>query len=90
MTSAFAREAAHVRDVGYLSAADIARATGVTETTVRAWLHGSSSPSGVRAKRLVELSAVVERLARLVQPAYIPVWMRRPVRRDTARCDRVR
>ena len=62
-----------------ISAADIARATGANETTVRAWLRGSRSPSGARAERLAELSAIVERLARVMQPTYVPVWMRKPV-----------
>jgi transcriptional regulator with XRE-family HTH domain len=79
MSTAFATEAAHVRAIGHLSAADIARATGTNETTVRAWLRGSRSPSGVRAERLAELSSIVERLARLMEPAYVPVWMRKPV-----------
>jgi transcriptional regulator with XRE-family HTH domain len=79
MTTAFASEAAHVQQIGHLSAADIARATGTNETTVRAWLRGSRSPSGVRAERLAELSSIVERLARVMEPAYVPVWMRKPV-----------
>jgi hypothetical protein len=32
----------------------------------------------VRAERLVELSALVERLMRVIDPAYIPVWLRKP------------
>lgn len=78
MPTAFAGEAAHVREVGHLSVADIARATGADESTVRAWLRESQSPSGVRAERLAELSALVERLARTINPEYIPVWMRKP------------
>ena len=46
MATAFAGEAAHVKDIGHLSAPDIARATGADETTVRAWLRGTRSPSG--------------------------------------------
>ena len=46
---------------------------------MRAWLRGDRSPSGARAERLAELSAIVERLARVMQPAYVPVWMRKPV-----------
>ena len=79
MATAFASEAAHIQKIGHLSAADIARATGANETTVRAWLRGSRSPSGARAERLAELSAIVERLARVMQPTYVPVWMRKPV-----------
>ncbi len=36
-------------------------------------------PTGGRAERLAELSAIVERLARVVDPDYIPVWLRKPV-----------
>jgi transcriptional regulator with XRE-family HTH domain len=79
MATAFAIEAAHIQQTGHLSVADLARATGADETTVRAWLRGSRSPSGARAERLAELSSIVERLARVMRPDYIPVWMRKPV-----------
>lgn len=79
MTTAFASEAAHVREIGRLSAADIARATGADESTVRAWLRDNQSPSGQRAERLAELGAIVERLALVMDPDYIPVWMRKPI-----------
>jgi hypothetical protein len=46
---------------------------------VRAWLRGSRSPSGVRAERLAELSSLVERLARVMESSYVPVWLRKPV-----------
>jgi transcriptional regulator with XRE-family HTH domain len=74
----FASEAAYVRKTGYLTTADIARATQVNDSTVRAWLNETRSPSGDRAERLAELSAIVERLARVIDPHYIPVWLRKP------------
>jgi hypothetical protein len=79
MATAFASEAAHIQQIGHLTVADIARATGANETTVRAWLRDDRSPSGTYAERLVELSSIVERLVRLMQPTYVPVWMRKPV-----------
>jgi transcriptional regulator with XRE-family HTH domain len=79
MATAFAIEAAHIQETGHLSVADLARAAGANETTVRAWLRGSRSPSGVRAERLAELSSIVERLARVMEPSYVPVWLRKPV-----------
>lgn len=78
MATGFAAEAAHIRDVGMLPVADIARATGADDSTVRAWLAESRSPSGERAERLAELSAVVERLVRVIRPDYAQVWMRKP------------
>lgn len=73
------REAAYVNDVAKLSDADLARATGAAQSTSRAWLNGSRSPTGERAERLIELSALVERLERLMEPDYITIWLRRPV-----------
>ena len=77
--SPFIREAAFVNDVGRLSDADIARATGAASSTVRAWLAGTRAPTGLRAERLVELSALIERLTRVMDPGYITVWLRKPV-----------
>ena len=79
MATAFASEAAHIAETGHLSVPDIARATGAHETTVRAWLRDDRSPSGEHAERLAELSAIVERLVRVMKPTYVPVWMRKPI-----------
>ena len=79
MSTAFASEAAHIQEIAHLSVAEIARGTGADETTVRAWLRNDRSPSGTYAERLAELSSIVERLVRLMQPEFVPVWMRKPV-----------
>jgi transcriptional regulator with XRE-family HTH domain len=79
MATAYAYEAIHVHDIGHLTDRDIARATGAAPSTVREWLTGRSAPSGSRAMRLVELSSIVERLARVIRPTYIPVWLNKPV-----------
>lgn len=79
MSFAYAEEAVHVHDTGHLSDRDIARATGAAPSTVREWLARRSAPTGVRAERLVELSSIVERLARVIRPTYIPVWLNKPV-----------
>jgi len=80
MATAFASEAARIKELGQLSVRDIARATGANETTVRAWLRDENrSPAGDHAERLAELSSIVERLVQVMQPSYVPVWMRKPV-----------
>lgn len=79
MTTAYADEAIHVHDLGHLSDREIARATGAAPSTVREWLARRSAPSGVRAERLAELSSLVERLARVIRPTYIPVWLNKPI-----------
>jgi hypothetical protein len=79
MGTAFAGEAARIHEISHLSPADIARATGADETTVRAWIREDRSPSGARAERLAELSAIVDRLVRDIAPEYVPVWMRKPL-----------
>jgi len=78
-TMVYADEARYVRKVGHLSDRDIARATGAGVSTVGAWLRRTREPGGQRAERLVELSAIVERLARVVEAEYIPVWLNKPV-----------
>jgi len=80
MTSAFAQEAVYVHEAAKLNGIDIARATGVADSTARAWLAGTRSPSRSHAaERLIELSAIVERLVRLMDPDYIAVWLRKPI-----------
>lgn len=75
----YAREASRVHDIAGLTDADIARATGAAPSTARAWLAGTRNPTGERADRLIELSALVERLQRVMDSSYIPVWLRRPI-----------
>ncbi len=79
MATAFAGEAAYIRELGHLEVPDIARATGANETTVRAWLRETRSPSGARAERLAELSSIVERLVCVMEATYVPVWVRKPI-----------
>jgi transcriptional regulator with XRE-family HTH domain len=74
----FAGEAARIREIGHLTTADIARATGAGDSTVRAWLSKTRSPSGERAERLAELSSLVERLAQVMEGSSIAVWLRTP------------
>jgi uncharacterized protein (DUF2384 family) len=73
------REAVYLHEIARLTDSDIARATGVARSTARAWLAHTRSPTGERAERLIELSALVERLARVMEPSYIAVWLRKPV-----------
>jgi len=72
-------EAKRVRDVAHLSDTLIAKATGARPSTVRDWFNDRSSPTGSRAERLIELSEMMDRLARVMQPEYIPIWLQRPV-----------
>jgi uncharacterized protein (DUF2384 family) len=73
------REAVYLHEIAQLTDADIARATGVARSTARAWLAHTRTPTGERAERLIELSALVERLARVMEPSYIAIWLRKPV-----------
>jgi transcriptional regulator with XRE-family HTH domain len=72
-------EASRLHEEAGLSDGDVARATGAAQSTARSWLNGSRSPTGERAERLIELSALVERLERLIDPDYISIWLRKPV-----------
>src|SRR4051812_8897215 len=79
MQPAFAEEAAHIQSIGHLSVADIARATGANQTSVRAWLRAERSPTGRHAERLTELFSIVERAVQVMSPTYAPVWLRKPI-----------
>jgi hypothetical protein len=80
MVTAFTQAALQVQVLGNLHAPDIARATGVAPSTARAWLARTRSPGrGQAAERLIELYALVERLAKVMDPGFIPVWLRMPV-----------
>jgi transcriptional regulator with XRE-family HTH domain len=79
MSLAYADEAMRIRRMAPLTERDIARATGAGVSTVSAWLHRTRAPRGQRADRLVELSALVERLAAVLEPDYVPVWLNRPL-----------
>lgn len=72
-------EAQRVHDLAGLSDRLIATATGAKPSTVRGWLAGRSEPTGVRAQRLIELSEMVGRLARVLRSESIALWLQRPV-----------
>src|ERR671923_2662310 len=79
VTTAFAEEAVRIHEAGHLSDRQIARATGAAPSTVRGWLNGRSAPTGSRAERVAELSALVARLTRVIDAEYVPVWMTKPI-----------
>jgi hypothetical protein len=72
-------DAQRVHDMAGLSDRMIAAATGAKPSTVRGWLAGRSEPTGARAERLIELAEMIKRLALVVQPESIPVWLQRPI-----------
>lgn len=75
----YATEVRRVRAAG-LETADIAAATGSDPTTVVAWMASRRSPTGERRIRLIDLSAIVERLREVMDPGYVPIWLNKPVR----------
>jgi uncharacterized protein (DUF2384 family) len=81
MSVAYLDEVEKIKALAPLTDADIARATGSSPGTVAAWRAHRQVPRGARALRLVELSALVERLAGIVEADYIPVWLNKPVPR---------
>lgn len=65
----------------------IASATGARPSTV---LNGRSAPTGSRADRLIELAEMTDRLARVMDPGHIAVWLNRPLQvlDDDSTCSR--
>ena len=73
------REVVRIQWEGGLTDRLIARATGAALNAVREWLALRGQPSGVRAERIAELGSIVERLVRVIEPDYIPVWLNKPI-----------
>jgi uncharacterized protein (DUF2384 family) len=79
MATAFAEEVVRIHEVAHLSDSQIARAVGAAPSTVRDWFARRTSPTGKRAERVAELAEIVDRLSRVIEPEYIPVWLSRPI-----------
>jgi uncharacterized protein (DUF2384 family) len=79
MATAYVDEAMRIRSEGGLNDEMIARATGAARSTVRDWLARRSAPTGLRAERVGELAAIVDRLPRVMRADYIPVWLAKPI-----------
>lgn len=76
-----AAEIERVSQLGNLTASHLAAATGGDPSSARRWLRGSRTPSGVHATRALELIALVERLAYVMDATFIPVWLLKPIAR---------
>jgi hypothetical protein len=79
MATAFAAEAIRIHETAHLSDRQIGLAVGAAPSTVRGWFARRSSPTGKRAERVAELAEIVDRLGRVIEPDYIPVWLSRPI-----------
>ena len=79
MAVAFAQEVIRIHEVGQLSDVQIGKAVGAAPSTVRDWFARRSSPTGTRAERVAELAEIVDRLARVIDADYIPVWLSKPI-----------
>ena len=79
--ASLAAEIARVGELGHLSAAHLAAATGGDPSSARRWLRGTRAPSGEHAVRALELTSVVERLAQVMHADYIPIWLIKPIER---------
>ena len=74
-------EIVRVSRLGNLSASHLAEATGGDPSSAWRWLRGERTPSGEHATRALELEALVERLAHVMEATYIPVWLIKPIER---------
>jgi hypothetical protein len=79
--TSLAEEIARVSRLGNLTAAHLADATGGDPSSARRWRSGSRAPAGEHATRALELTALVERLAQVMDTSYIPIWLIKPIAR---------
>jgi uncharacterized protein (DUF2384 family) len=77
--TAHAQEAGRLHDESGLNDELMARATGAARSTVRDWFAQRSSPTGIRAERVGELASIVDRLQRIMDTGYIPLWLTKPI-----------
>jgi len=76
--SVFADEVRRVQRLG-VGTTDIAVAVGAQPATVNAWARAARRPTGAKRERFMELVALVDRLQRVMQPRYVPLWLLKPV-----------
>ena len=76
--SVFADEVRRVQRLG-VGTGDIAVAVGAQPATVAAWARATRRPTGAKRERFMELVALVDRLERVMQPRYVPLWLLKPV-----------
>lgn len=79
--ASLSEEIARVSQLGNLTARHLAEATGGDPSSARRWLQGTRTPSGEHATRALELTALVERLAQVMDTRYIPIWLIKPIAR---------
>lgn len=79
--ASLATEIARAAKLGHLTAAHLSGATGGDPSSARRWLRGTQVPTGTHAARALELTSLVERLAQVMQPTYIPIWLIKPIER---------
>jgi uncharacterized protein (DUF2384 family) len=77
--TAHVQEVSRLHDESGLNDELMARATGAARSTVRDWFAHRSSPTGIRAERIGELAAIVDRLPRIMDIGYIPLWLTKPI-----------
>ena len=74
----YAKEIRRVRALG-LETADIARVTGAARATVGAWLRATRRPRAEHRDRLLELVAIVDRLAAIMDDDQVCLWLQKPL-----------
>lgn len=79
--TSLAEEIARVARLGNLTAAHLADATGGDPSSARRWRAGTRTPAGEYATRALQLTALVERLAQVMDSSYIPIWLVKPIAR---------
>jgi len=72
---ALADQLSGLRERVPISEADVSRATGADQGTVRAWIHGEAAPTGMHANRVAELIAVIDEMAGTFKPESLATWL---------------
>lgn len=78
MGSVYAERLEYMAEHARLRQEDVARVVGASTRTVSRWAQGVSGPRAAARERLLELSAVVTELSKVVRPEAAEAWLFAP------------
>lgn len=78
MASVYAERLANIAERAHLRREDVARVVGASPRTVARWAQGETGPRAQARERLLELSAVVTELSKVIRPEVAEAWLLEP------------
>ena len=74
----YAERLTNIKQRAGLSQEDVARVVGASTRTVARWAAGANAPRGITRERLLELAAVSQQLAKVMNREGAAAWLHEP------------